>query len=109
MHETMESAGGAGIAAVQVGVLYRACIVGDIELINPEIISMKKLKRGEEACLSIPSERGYVKRHQLLSVQYQDRYGEQKIADFENFAAVVAQHELDHLDGILFTDRLEEK
>ena len=112
MAETMRS-GGVGIAAVQVGVLWRACIVdandGVCELVNPVIVSSGKQKSGEEGCLSIPHVSGNVMRPQEVTVNFFDRNGEAQTKTFKGRDAVCACHELDHLDGILFTDKIEKK
>lgn len=113
MHDTLKSSNGVGIAAVQVGVLYRAVLVetsdGVLELINPVIEEQQKTyKSGEEGCLSVPNVRGNVKRSQRVVVKAQSRTGEFFTRSFTGREAVCVLHELDHLDGILFTDRMEQ-
>lgn len=110
MRETMVKAAGVGIAAVQVGILYRACLVdtdssGIIELINPVFLNQVGMHEGEEGCLSVDGQRGVVARPSRVTVRAQDRWG--KFFDHEFFGrdAVCACHEIDHLDGILFTDK----
>lgn len=110
MIETMHDNNGVGIAAPQVGMLKRACIMepeeGKIyELINPEIVSREGEQEGYEGCLSVPGYIGYVKRPAKVKVKSLNRKGEVVEYEFEEFAAVVACHEIDHLDGILYTDK----
>lgn len=111
MHDTLKSSNGVGIAAVQVGVLYRAILVetreGIMEIINPVIESQKTYKSGDEGCLSVPNARGNVKRAQRVVVRFQNRTGEFVTRIFTGREAVCVLHEIDHLDGILFTDRVE--
>ena len=113
MIETSNDGHVAGLAAPQVGILWRVAIVkaenGLIELINPEIIQAKGSKVGEEACLSIPGEYGFVSRPAKIKIRNHNRKGEQEILFLRGFDAVVACHEIDHLDGILYTDRAVEK
>lgn len=116
MAETMYEAPGVGLAAPQVGHNIRVIVVdvehnkeGDknlIELINPEIIESYGSIKGEEACLSIPGFTAYVKRKAEVAVKGLNRSG--KIIEIEaaDLLSRVLQHEIDHLDGILFIDRL---
>ena len=117
MLETMYAAPGVGLAAVQVGVLRRILVIdtarGEDEprrplmLINPEIVSMgDTLRTHEEGCLSIPEMYAEVQRPGLVSVRYVDHCGKQREEDFEDLLATVVQHEIDHLDGLLFIDHL---
>ena len=112
MSETMNHHGqGIGIAAVQVGVLYRAAILltdqyKQIEIINPTIVSATRNKSGSEGCLSTPGVYGRVKRPQMLTLKFLDRHGKENTIDLYGRDAVVASHEIDHMDGILFTDRM---
>ena len=114
MRDTLKNAHGAGLAAVQVGILYRVCLVvasdGVVELVNPEIINSSNPKSAEEGCLSVPDS-GYlfVSRPHIVTVRAQDRFGNTFTRDFEKMSAVCACHETDHLDGILFTDKAEKK
>jgi len=114
MKETVKRAGGAGIAAVQVGYLMRACVVwlrGDeyLELINPEYLEGKRLKKGTEGCLSIPETFVRVARMQWVKFRAQDRYGRFFEVELKGLPAICAQHELDHMNGILIIDVAEVK
>jgi len=119
MRETMYEKEGIGIAAPQVGVLRRVVVIdiGDIgtgddddesdliELINPEIIKMEGSQINGEACLSVPGEMGYVERPEKVIVQALDRNGDLMEYEGEGVLAIAFCHEIDHLDGILFTDK----
>lgn len=113
MRETMVKNNGVGIAAVQVGVLKRAVIVEPnnmfLELINPQIISMEGEDEEEEGCLSVPKVNGIVKRPMKVTVKAQDRYGYEFTITGEKYLARVMCHEIDHLDGVLFIDRISKK
>lgn len=106
MAETMEAGDGAGLAAPQVGVLKRCCVVnvgeGLIELVNPEIASREGEMTVIEACLSVPGRAGRVVRPERVTVRAQDRFGNPFEIHGEGMLAVCLCHELDHLDGILF-------
>ena len=109
MRETMFDSSGIGIAAPQVGVLWRACIMltldGEIlELVNPEIITQKRPKRGDEACLSIPERNVSVIRPQFTRIRAMDRFGNTFERDFKKVESICACHEIDHLNGVLITD-----
>ncbi len=108
MAETMYDAGGVGLAAVQVGVLKRVVVIdvgeGLIELINPVITDREGEQVGPEGCLSIPGLVGEVKRAMRCTVQALNRHGETVVITGEGFLARALQHEIDHLNGILFTD-----
>ena len=111
MLETMIKHDGAGIAASQVGILRRAAIIRTeeeeiLELINPEIISSEGEQICSEGCLSVKNRRHNVLRPQKIILKAYDRNGKEYIREFENFNADVACHEVDHLDGILFFDRM---
>lgn len=110
MKETMESENGVGIAAPQVGISRRVCIAAPsteryFELINPVILSSEGEQISQEGCLSVPNYVGSVKRPQKITVKYIDRNGEYHQETFEDFEAIVISHEMDHLDGILYTDK----
>jgi len=96
-----------GIAAPQVGILKRACIIltrdGALELINPEITAGSRLKSGEEACISIPKFQTRVKRYHTLTISAQNRHGHFFQMELYGIDAVCAQHEIDHLNGVLLT------
>ena len=113
MAETMYDAEGVGLAAVQVAMLRRAIVIdlgdedGLIELINPEIIERSdELQYEEEGCLSIPGEYMETIRPAYVKVKAQDRHGEWHEYEGEDLKARCFCHEIDHLDGILFIDRL---
>jgi peptide deformylase len=105
-----------GIAAPQIGYSVRVLITdvsetkggryGRLILINPEIIDRQGQVRGREGCLSVPDFTGNVIRAEDVIVQAQDRNGQQQVFEFSGFEARVVQHEIDHLDGLLFLDRL---
>jgi len=105
MRETMHKARGMGLAGVQVGKLWRVCIVatkdGVIELVNPEIIYKHRQKKGEEGCLSAPNEYADIKRYHIITVTAKDRHGNESVRDFSGMEAVCIQHEIDHMNGIL--------
>ena len=109
LKETLAQANGAGLAAPQVGILRRAVIVVDandqmLELVNPEIISREGEQEGFEGCLSVPGRWGVVKRPMKARVRAQDRYGNFFEAEGEEIVARCFCHEIDHLDGHLFTE-----
>lgn len=110
MKETMIAADGIGIAAIQVGVLKRAIIINVnniyLEMINPEIEYEKETQICQEGCLSIPNKTGYVKRPKVLCVNAYDRHGEPYSIKATGMLAVVISHEIDHLEGVLFTDKV---
>ncbi|WP_138750903.1 peptide deformylase [Paenibacillus sinopodophylli] len=111
MIETLYSQNGAGLAAPQIAVLRRVIVMdcgeGLIELINPEIVESTGEQLGLEACLSYPGFAGEVKRAQTVTVQALDRTGEPFILKGEGFVARCIQHEIDHLNGILFVDHVQ--
>ena len=110
MVDTMRDAPGIGLAAPQVGVLLRV-IVCEVEdhlhaLINPEIVRAEGEQVGDEGCLSIPGYIGEVKRAEKVVVKAKNRAGKDVRIKAEGLLARCLQHEIDHIDGILFTDRL---
>ena len=118
MTETLVHANGVGLAAPQVGVLRRAVIVLEtnvpegeepyfIELLKPEIVSAEGEQCGSEGCLSVPDQYGLVKRPQKVRVRAQDRNGNWFEAEGEGLTARCFCHEIDHLNGILFTSLAE--
>jgi peptide deformylase len=111
MLETMHAAPGVGLAAPQVGVSERLIVVGYEEreyvVVNPEITRMsEETVMAEEGCLSLPSLYGDVERAAGVRVQGLDLSGKRFTLDAEEWLARIFQHEIDHLDGILFTDRM---
>ncbi len=111
MIETLHVAKGVGLAAPQVGISRRIVIVevdeGDIiELINPEIIEMKGKQEGVEGCLSVPGQWGLTKRPMKVTVRAMNRKGETFTVTGEGLKAKAFCHEIDHLDGILYTDKV---
>ena len=78
-----------------------------IVLINPSVIAKEGKQTGEEGCLSIPGIRGHVPRHRRIRVRYRDLEGREVDREFVDFVARIVQHEHDHLDGVVFLDRLE--
>ena len=113
MAETLADANGAGLAAPQVGILRRVCLVLDeeaeeyLELINPEIIAQSGEQTGLEGCLSVPGEFGLVKRPYKVKVRAQDRNGQWFEVEGVGLTGRCFCHELDHLDGILFTQKCD--
>ena len=110
MRQTLYSAEGVGLAAVQVGVLRRVVVVevgdGLLELVNPEIIEAEGEQRESEGCLSLPGEYGETIRPAVVKVKAQNREGKWCIYKGDGLKARCFCHEIDHLDGILFTERL---
>ena len=108
MAETMYKAEGVGLAAPQVGILRRYCVIdvgdGIIELINPVITEKSGEQTGEEGCLSIPNNHATVTRPMKVSVRAQNRYGENITVTGEGLFARALCHEIDHLDGVLYID-----
>lgn len=112
MKTTVRAENGAGLAAPQVGVALRAVVIdveeGYFELINPVILSVKGEQTGPEGCLSVKGKQGTVTRPQRVKAEYRDRKGKKHKLTAEGFFARAVCHELDHLDGILYTDIAEE-
>ena len=121
MIATMLERSGVGIAAPQVYISKRVIIVASrpnlrypdapemdaVVMVNPEILEFSQATTlGEEGCLSVPNERGQVQRAQSIKVLYHTLTGEVMESTFEGFPARIVQHEIDHLNGILFVDRL---
>ena len=118
LEETMRAGpGGVGVAAPQVGRCQRIAIVdvsakkkikhhGRLVLINPEIIEWQGSVVGREGCMSVPDYTGNVVRAESITLEAQDEFGEQHRFEMEGYEARAVQHELDHLDGMLFLDRL---
>jgi peptide deformylase len=109
--ETANHAEGAGLAAPQVGILRRVFIINVedelLELVNPCLTFADGSQEGAEGCLSVPNRTGLVKRPNSVVVEAQDRYGKPIKLEGEEFLARALCHELDHLNGILYTDVME--
>ena len=118
--DTMLDAGhSVGIAAPQIGVLQRVMVVdvsksklgrdnnhGLLEMVNPEIIERSGSKMMREGCMSVPDYTGNVTRAEHIVVEFTNRNGQLRVIEASGFEAVAIQHELDHLDGLLFLDRV---
>ncbi len=114
MMETMHQAEGCGLAAPQVGISKRVIVVDDgehppMEMVNPVIVRHSGAVEAVEYCLSVPDRGGKVIRAQQITVEYQDRNGNPCQAEYSDFYARIFQHEIDHLDGKLFTDVMIEE
>ena len=111
MRETLVESGGVGLAAPQVGILRRVVLVDTgeeiLELINPSLVKTSGHQEGPEGCLSVPGKYGLVKRPNYAKVRAQDRFGDWYEAEGEELIARCFCHELDHLDGILYTEVME--
>ncbi len=119
MYETMIESGGVGLAAIQVGIAKQILVINLprdedkqqykedlLEVINPTFLTQEYDIEWEEGCLSVPEFYESVKRFNKVSIAYKDRFGNDKILQAEGFLAVALQHEIDHLNGILFVDKL---
>lgn len=115
MAETMYAANGVGLAANQVAVLWRVAVIdcaGEdepsqlYELVNPVIVERNGLLVWQEGCLSFPDLYNDIKRAAEVTVEYQSRTGEKRSVSATGLLAVALQHEIDHLDGVVFTERL---
>lgn len=110
MAQTMYEANGTGLAAVQVGILKRVAVIdageGLVELINPEIVSYEGAIIESEGCLSIPERWEYVSRPEKVTVRAQTRKGNWKEITGTGLLARAFCHEIDHLDGVLFVDKI---
>ena len=111
MKETLLDAGGVGLAAPQVGILRRVVVVDTgeeiLELVNPELLETSGEQVGAEGCLSVPGKYGLVKRPMVARVRAQDRNGDFFEAEGEELIARCFCHEIDHLDGIVYTEVME--
>lgn len=111
--ETLIASDGVGLAAPQVGILRRVCVVnvrdnhGTIELVNPVIVEQSGSQTGNEGCLSAPNEWCEVERPNKVTVKAFDRHGKEFTMTGTELLARAFCHEVDHLDGILFTDRVK--
>ena len=121
MYETMIAKNGVGLAAVQVGVHLRALIINipldkeledsqpkenTLEVINPTLLEISGETDFQEGCLSVPGVFEDIVRAQYVKVEYQDRFGEKHLIDDDDFLAIALQHEMDHLDGKVFIEKL---
>jgi peptide deformylase len=115
MVETMYAAPGVGLAAPQIGVLQRVIVIdisakdeeqGLIVAINPQIIHTEGESYEEEGCLSVPRYAANVRRHARVVVKFLNLEGEEETCNADDLLAIAFQHELDHLDGVLFVDHL---
>jgi peptide deformylase len=115
MAQLMYDSNGIGLAGVQVGILKRILVINlenddeqkPIFVINPEIIEHSdKIIDSEEGCLSVPKEREIIKRYETIKVRYTNEKKEEVVLDADGLLAVCFQHEIDHLNGIMFIDRL---
>jgi peptide deformylase len=118
--DTMLDAGhSVGVAAPQIGVLQRVMVVdvsssklgrdnnhGLLEMVNPEIIERSGSKMMREGCMSVPDYTGNVTRAEHIVIEFTNRNGQLRVIEANGFEAVAIQHELDHLDGLLFLDRV---
>ncbi len=113
MSQTLYDARGVGLAAPQVGALRRIVVIdvgeGLMELINPEVLEEEGQQRVEEGCLSLPDVDGYVIRPEKVKIRAMDREGNIKEYEGEGLLARAFAHEIDHLDGVLFTDKMVER
>ena len=111
MRDTLAEANGVGLAAPQVGILRRVVIVDTgeeiLELVNPEMLEVGGEQVGPEGCLSVPGKYGLVKRPYTAKVRAQDRDGQWFEAEGEELIARCFCHELDHLDGIVYTEVMD--
>lgn len=111
MKETLEDANGVGLAAPQIGILRRVVVVDTgeeiLELVNPELLETSGEQVGTEGCLSIPGKYGLVKRPNVAKVRAQDRDGNFFEVEGEELIARCFCHEIDHLDGIVYTEVME--
>jgi peptide deformylase len=118
MYETMIAQNGLGLAAIQVGVDIRALIItlpdkndeqikeDTLEMINPVIVEQDGSTKYQEGCLSVPGFYEDVERFSYVKVTYQDREGNKHTLESDDFLAIAIQHEMDHLDGKLFVEKL---
>ena len=121
MYDTMVSKKGVGLAAIQIGVPQRVLIINlpeddsddailnredTLEIINPVFIRKEGSCKHQEGCLSIPGVYEDIERAEYIILEYQDRYGEKQTIENNDFLAVALQHEIDHLDGKVFIEKL---
>jgi peptide deformylase len=111
LFDTMRAAKGVGLASNQIGVARRVAVVsvegaGEHALVNPVVLESDGVQVGEEGCLSIPDIYGEVQRAERVVVEAMDEHGTRRRIEARGFLARAIQHEIDHLDGILFVDRV---
>lgn len=114
MIETMRAAPGVGLAAPQVGVPLRVIVIGMPEeevkvLINPEVVRRKGERLVDEGCLSVPGYLGEIKRAESITVKGRDQNGKEIRVKADGLLAQVLEHEIDHLNGVLYVDHLESR
>ena len=119
MRETMHATNGLGLAAAQVGHNIRVCVCHFnqgtdnaliVDVINPESVpNSDETEVGEEGCLSLPGKFGNVSRYRSVMLKFSDRKGNKQALKLEGLNAVIIQHEVDHLDGKLFVDRMDKQ
>ncbi|MBR5582786.1 MAG: peptide deformylase [Phascolarctobacterium sp.] len=111
MADTMYAAEGVGLAAPQIGVSKRIVVIdvgdGIIEMINPVIVNKEGSVVGGEGCLSVPEYEGEVERAEKVECEFTDRSGKRYLIESDGLLAIAIQHELDHLDGVLFIDKAQ--
>ena len=115
MTQTMIHANGVGLAGPQIGYMRRVCVVLDtldndkiIEMVNPEVVATEGEQTGSEGCLSFPNKFGMVSRPRIVTVRAQDRNGEWFTVQSHDLTARAFLHEIDHLDGHVFTEKVTE-
>lgn len=120
MYETMVAKNGVGLAAIQIAVPKRVLIINipqdeqdgvqlkenTLEIINPEFLEMSGSAKFQEGCLSVPGFYEDIGRYSKVKLKYQDRYGKEHIVEDDDFLAIAFQHEIDHLEGKLFIEKL---
>ena len=115
MTQTMIHANGVGLAGPQIGYMRRVCVVLDtldndkiIEMVNPEVVATEGEQTGSEGCLSFPNKFGMVTRPRIVTFRAQDRNGEWFTVQSHDLTARAFLHEIDHLDGHVFTEKVTE-
>ena len=115
MTQTMIHANGVGLAGPQIGYMRRVCVVLDtldndkiIEMVNPEVVAIEGEQTGSEGCLGFPNKFGMVTRPRIVTVRAQDRNGEWFTVQSHDLTARAFLHEIDHLDGHVFTEKVTE-
>ncbi len=110
LNETLDQSQGLGLAAPQVGIIKRIAVIHyddkKYELINPKIIKTEGSNIDDEGCLSVKTTRGLVKRPNYIKVEFFDREGKKQVVEAEGYFARVFFHEIDHLEGIVFVDKM---